>query len=271
MKRSLFILTLLALCAHAFAQGGNTEEIVVPLTRPNDTGTMEVSLFSGSIQVTGTKGKEVVIRANMEERASKAQAKEETGGLRRIANNSMGLTVTEHNNRVEVNSEVMNRNVNLEIQVPQNFNLKLSSVSRGDITVRNVNGNLEIDNVNGSINLENVSGSALANTVNGAIKANFLRWDNKAPMAFSTLNGNLNITLPANSKFNAKLNSDRGEIYTDFDLVQEARQTKSKGARTEGGVYQVSTADFVTGKVNGGGAEIMVKSMNGNIYIRKGK
>ncbi|OKL38717.1 DUF4097 family beta strand repeat-containing protein [Pontibacter flavimaris] len=271
MKRSLFILILLALSAHVFAQGGNTEEIVVPLTRPNDAGSMEVSLFSGSIQVTGTKGKDVVIRAQMEERASKAQPKEEAGGLRRIANNSMGLTVTEQNNRVEVNSEAMNRSVNLEIQVPQNFNLTLSSVSRGDITVRNVNGNLEIDNVNGSIKLENVSGNALANTVNGTIKANFIRWDSKSPMAFSTLNGNVDITLPANSKFNAKLNSDRGEIYTDFNMVREAKQGQAKGARTEGGVYRVSTADFVTGKVNGGGAEIMVKSMNGNIYIRKSK
>ncbi len=274
MKRSILVLLLLVMSTYGFAQSSTTEEIVVPLTKPNEAGTLEVGLISGAIRVTGTKAKEVVIKASLGERDARRQgrerASEEVGGLRRIANTSLGITVEEHNNNVEVLSEAMNRIVNLEIQVPQNFSLKLSTVNNGEILVRNVNGNFELDNVNGPITLENVSGNALANTTNGKVKANFLKWDNKSPMAFSTLNGDVDVTMPAGSKFTAKLNSDRGEIYTDFDLTKDTKPAQVKsGARTEGGVYRVSTANFVTGKVNGGGAEIMVKSMNGNIYIRK--
>jgi len=272
MKRIIIVLILLVLSVHAFAQSNTTEEIVVPLTRPNDTGTLEVNLMSGAIRVTGTKTKEVIIKATLVERESKRKPKEEVGGLKRIANTGLGLTVTEQNNNIEVSSEAMNRIVNLEIQVPQNFNLKLSSINHGDLVVRNVNGNFELDNVNGGITLENVSGNAVANTTNGPVKANFLKWDNKSPMAFSTLNGDVDITLPAGSKFNAKLNSDRGEVYTDFDLARDAKQAPAKSAgRTDGGVYRVSIAEFITGKANGGGAEIMVKNMNGNIYLRKSK
>jgi hypothetical protein len=37
------------------------------------------------------------------------------------------------------------------------------------------------------------------------------------------------------------------------------------------GMYKVSIEDWVKGKVNGGGGEIMMKNMNGNIYVRKTK
>ncbi|WP_018478730.1 DUF4097 family beta strand repeat-containing protein [Pontibacter roseus] len=272
MKHSIFILTLLVLNLQAFAQENTTQEIRVPLSKPNETGILEASLISGSITVIGSNTKEIVIKASLGKSDTKPRGKEEAGGLKWIANNSLGITVEEQNNMVEVSSEAMNRIVNLEIQVPQNFSLKLGTVNHGNLVVRNVNGNFELDNVNGSITLENVSGNAVANTTNGPVKANFLRWDNKSPMAFSTLNGDVDITLPANSKFSAKLNSDMGEIYTDFELAQDTRKAQAKAeGRSDGGVYRVSTADFITGKVNGGGAEIMVKNMHGNIYLRKAK
>lgn len=268
MKHNILFFIFLMLSTSLFAQSTTGEEITVPLTKPNDTGSLEISLVTGSINVTGTKGKEVVIKASAGE--SRAKEREDAGGLKRIPNTNLGLTVTEQNNQVQVSTEAVNRRVNLEIRVPQNFSLRLSTVNNGDLVVSNVNGNLELANVNGSILLENVSGNAVANTTNGNVKANILRWDGKSPMAFSTLNGNVDITLPANSKFNTKLRSDRGEVYTDFEMTREAAQAQVKtGTRNEKGIYRVSTADFITGKVNGGGPEILIKNMNGNIYLRK--
>ncbi|SIT84005.1 DUF4097 family beta strand repeat-containing protein [Pontibacter indicus] len=266
MKRNILFLIFLMLGTPLLAQSTAGEEIRVPLTKPNEAGSLEISLVTGSISVTGTKGKEVVIKASAGE--SRTREREEAGGLKRIPNTNLGLTVTEQNNKVQLSTEAVTRRVNLEIQVPQNFSLRLSTVNNGELAVRNVNGNLELSNVNGSILLENVSGNAVANTTNGYVKANILRWDGKSPMAFSTLNGNVDVTLPANSKFNTKLRSDRGEVYTDFEMTQEAAQTKA-GSRNEKGLYRVSTADFISGKVNGGGPEILIKNMNGNIYLRK--
>ncbi|MBF8965011.1 DUF4097 family beta strand repeat protein [Pontibacter sp. FD36] len=292
MKRNMIIMLFLMLSTSLFAQ--ETQELKVPLSKPNEIGTLEVNLVFGSIKVSGTKTKEVVvlaksgttqsrIRENIvvnvgadgpDSEAEKKQARKagqsaaETSGLKRIPNTNMSLTVTEQNNNVQISTESINRPLHLEIMVPANFNLKLSTVNNGNITISNVNGNLELSNVNGSIVLENVSGTAMANTTNGAVKANILKWDGKSPMAFSTLNGNVDVTLPANSKFNTKLKSDRGEVYTDFEMTRDATQ-KPTGTRSEKGLYRVSTADFITGKVNGGGPEIMIKNMNGNIYLRK--
>jgi hypothetical protein len=268
MKHSLIISLFLLLSAAVFAQSTASEEIVVPLTKPGEPGRLDINLVTGSIKVTGTKNKDILIKASVGE--SRSRVNEEAGGLKRIPNTNMGLTVTEQQNRVVVSTEAVNRKINLEVQVPQNFSLRLSTVNSGDILISNVNGNFELSNVNGSIVMENVSGSAVANTTNGRVKANFLQWDAKSPMAFSTLNGNVDITLPANAKFNTKLRSDRGEVFTDFEMTREAASTQARtGARNDNGLYRVSTADFITGKVNGGGPEIMIKNMNGNIYIRK--
>ena len=40
---------------------------------------------------------------------------------------------------------------------------------------------------------------------------------------------------------------------------------------SENGLSRLSTDDWTYGKVNGGGAEVMMKTFNGNIYLRKAK
>ncbi len=305
MKFNILLSAFLMLSILTFAQS-RTEELVIPLTKPNETGTLIVNIVSGSIKVTGTNGKEVLLKATSgdvkerdvreriivnsnvnskpaprseeekDEATREAMKKivkigttlSETKGLKRLLNSSMNITVTEQNNVVQVSNESPNRTVFLEIQVPKNFDLKLSTVNHGNVTVSDVNGNHEIGNVNGSIILENISGSAIANTVNGKVKANLLEWNSRNPMAFSTLNGNVDLTLPANAKFNVKLDSDRGQIYSDFD-VNVVKPKVEPGKRSASGIYKVTVADGVTGSVNGGGPEIMMKNMNGNIYLRK--
>ncbi len=89
-------------------------------------------------------------------------------------------------------------------------------------------------------------------------------------MAFSTLNGNIDVSFPATLKANVKLQSDHGEMFTDFDM--EADKAQPKVNRTSGqGLYRINVESWVYGKINGGGPQLMMKNMNGNIYIRKTK
>jgi len=88
-------------------------------------------------------------------------------------------------------------------------------------------------------------------------------------MAFSTLNGDVNVTLPADTKANLKLKSDNGDVFSDFDI--EIDKTPSKiDKTTEPGMYKIKKDDWVFGKINGGGPEMMMKNMQGNIYVKKG-
>ena len=71
-------------------------------------------------------------------------------------------------------------------------------------------------------------------------------------------------------KANVKLKSDQGEIYSDFDVEVDKTQPKVKRTN-ERGMFKLNIEDWVQGKINGGGPEMMMKNMNGNIYVRKAK
>jgi hypothetical protein len=259
--------------APLWAQADAKEQLTIPLTDPTKPGSLKVNLINGTIHVTGYTGNQVVIDAVAKGSEGENKKKDEqAGGMKRIVPPGAGidLTATEENNVVKVTTKFVNKTINLNIKVPQKFTLRVGTINNGDIIIDNVNGELEITNVNGNITLSNVSGSVVANTVNGTLKANFLSIDSKSPMAFSTLNGNVDVTLPPAAKFDVKLKSDRGEIYSDFDVDVDKSQPQATRSGKDG-MYKVSIEDWVKGKVNGGGGEIMMKNMNGNIYVRKTK
>jgi hypothetical protein len=282
----LIILLLLAGTLPLIAQNDTKEQLTVPLSDPNKPGALEVGLVNGSIQILGYNGKEVLIEAvaGSEEGSMKIKEKIKTkgnsstasddspagsAGMRRLTpNNGFELSAEERNNRLKIESSSFTRPINLTIKVPQKFSLKVSTVNNGTISIENVNGELEIDNVNGPIELTNVGGSAVANTINGAIKATFANVNATAPMAFSTLNGRIDVTFPASAKANFKLKSDRGDIYSDFDMDIDRSQPQATRS-SQSGMYRVAVENWVNGKINGGGPEIMMKSMQGNIYVRK--
>jgi hypothetical protein len=271
----LLFLCSWALALNGWAQDSVKEQLVVPLSNPGKPGSLEVGLLNGSIRVIGYEGKEVVIdavtRAGKKRNSDDDEAKPAPGGMRKISSgHSFELTAEERNNRVEVNSDSWKRSVDLTIKVPRQFSLKLSTVNHGDIEVENVSGQMEVNNVNGSIELKNVSGSAVANTVNGKLIATFREIAPDAPMAFSTLNGAVDVTFPGNAKLSTKMKSERGEIYSDFDMAVEKSQPKIDHS-SKTGTYRISIEDWVQGKINGGGPQVLMKNMNGNIYLRKAK
>lgn len=249
------------------------EQLVVALSNPSKPGLVSVRLVGGSITVVGYSGKDVVIDATARtgRQTAARPVPANAAGMKRIdTSNSFDLTADEANNQVSIKTSSWKNPIDLVIKVPQRFSLQIGTVQNGNITVENVSGELEVSNVNGAIQLNDVSGSAVANTVNGPIKATFKTVTAGAPMAFSTVNGQVDVTLPGSAKAALKLKSDYGEVYSDFDLVTEKSPTKV--ARTnEGGMQRVTIDEWTYGKINGGGAEIMMKTLHGNIYIRKAK
>jgi hypothetical protein len=271
--RNTLLLLLLGWAGPLAAQSDTKEQIVVPLSDPSKPGFVTVALVGGSIKVVGSSGKDIVIDAVSANRRTDRDDKADpnASGMKRISGgNGMEVRAQEKDNKVNISTDSWKRPIDLTIKVPQRCSLKLNTVNQGDVTVENVTGTLEISNVNGAIQLSNISGSAVANTVNGNLVATFKSIDADVPMAFSTLNGNVDVTFPANTKAAVKIKTDQGDIYSDFDIAVDKSEPKS--TRTEkNGMYKVSVEDWVKGKINGGGPEIMMKNMHGNIYIRKAK
>jgi len=274
MKRSIIFIIGLLVASWVLAQEDVKEQFTIPLTDPNERAKIELSHINGDITIISYSGKEVIITATA---SGKSMVKFDCDdcdddennappGMKRINTNSMELRATENNNVVDINTESWKRRINVEVKAPVNCDLELHTV-HGDILVTGINGAMDVSSVNGKINMQNVSGSVLANTVNGEVLVTFKSVTTGEPMSFVTLNGNVDVTLPANTKATTKMKSDRGEVFTDFDMVLERSK---KDVKKQSGQYEVSINAWVYGKINGGGAEYTMKNMHGNIIVRKG-
>lgn len=270
MKIAGLIIFSLIIGTKSFGQTGSTEQLTVPLSSPGKPYSLKVHLVSGSIKVASYDGKDIIINVIPRDGDNEEESNASENGMKRISTHgSYEVTAKEADNNVTVNTGNPNKAIDLDIKIPQDVRLQIGTVNDGEITVDNVRGELEVNNVNDKITLTNISGSVVANTVNGDVNVAFKAVDPKAPMSFSTLNGDVNVTLPADTKANLKLKSDNGDVFSDFDIDIDKTPAKIDKT-TEPGLYKIKKDDWVSGKINGGGPEMMMKNMQGNIYVKKG-
>lgn len=267
MKKQL--LTLLTILTTAVLSFGQSQSISIPLSKPGESFTLKAGLVYGSINLTEYSGKTILIEADRKQTEFYKDSKEK-GGLTRISGNGgLELEAEEKDNVVEVSVPGWTKAVTLNIKVPTGASrIEVSTINNGNIVIENVSGEVEVKNVNGDVFFKNVSGSVIASTINGNLRGTFKTLDSKAPLAFSTLNGDVDITFPASFKANMKMKSDRGDIYTDFELMKDG-STDEVIKTQKNGMNKIRIENWVRGKINGGGPEVLMKNMNGNIYVRK--
>jgi hypothetical protein len=273
LKKAVLFICLIATVSRLAAQSKHIEEMTVPLSEPGKPVTLEAHLMKGSIKVVGYEGKDVIVQVLMDSSKDEDEDRDEDSrGMKRIGSTGgMDVRADEDNNTVRISSSAENKLAGLVIKVPQNTTrIELGSINGGDITVSDVSGKLELHNVNGGITATGISGSVVANTVNGDVIVKFKSVDASAAMAFSNLNGKIDITLPADTKANLKLKCDRGEMFTDFDIEVDKTRPKVE-TKNEDHFHQVKIDDWVLGKINGGGSQLELQSQFGSIYIRKAK
>jgi DUF4097 and DUF4098 domain-containing protein YvlB len=263
-----YITTFAILGAIALAQDA---PITIPFSDPARPKTVRANVLNGSLTVTGYDGKDVVIEARGGDRDRDRNRRNPRGaeGMRRI---DSGATVTaeEENNTVRISSP---SNANLVIKVPMQTSLKLQCTNGGDIKVERVTGDLELTNLNGDVIANSVAGTVIAHSMNGKVHVTLDRVTPDKAMSFSTMNGDVDITLPPDAKANLKMKSDHGDIFSDFDIKLTAAGTAPvvEDGRAKGGKYRVKVDKTSSGTINGGGPELSFKTFNGNIYIRTKK
>jgi hypothetical protein len=155
----------------------------------------------------------------------------------------------------------------IEVRVPRDAAVELTTVNDGDVVVENVRGHFEVNNVNGGVRLTGLRGSGNIKTVNGPVGATFER----APAAattFKTVNGKIDVSFPQDLKADLSFKTNHGEIYTDFDSEPVASQPVSDRSR-DGGKLVVRAEHGSAVRVGGGGPAYSFETVNGSVYIRK--
>jgi hypothetical protein len=266
MKRYIAPLTSVALafCWTAAAQESTGERVVVPARNTTHPRVVNVHMTHGSVAVKTYNGKEVIVETGAARSGSSRPAT--VDGLRRVDLPPRGLSVEEDDNVIEVLAVSSYARL-LTITVPPDTSLHLRS-SQGDVSAEGVRGEVEATTSNGEIRLTNISGTVVASSSNGSIKVVMDRVDTGKPLAFSSNNGDVDVTFPADFKANVKLRSLHGEIGSDFEIksTSQPAQTTSGG---KDGKFRVQFDRTIYGTINGGGTEASFSTLNGRILIRK--
>lgn len=231
------------------------DRVTVALSQPDIPGLLRINHYKGSIRVRGYNGKTVIVSAAY--RQNKAGQ-----GLKWISK-SLELSAVEQNNEVTVHTDSQRRTIDLDILIPREFSLKLQTYDNGGIEVTDVKGEMEINNTNGPILMLRVSGSAVLSTVDGDILVKFIKITPDIPMAFTSIEGDIDITFPTNVNGRLKMKANNGDVFSDEKLEINKQKYPARKNYTN-----ILKSDWSVGLLNQGGAEYLIKTLNGNIYIR---
>lgn len=332
MKNIPFLLPLLRAAALAVvflgaARAEQTEVASIKFSDPAKPGTLRLTVSNGDITVRGVDSDEITVRSEVK--------KESTAPRRdgmRVLSASSSYSLTEKDNVVSLSfgaGHSPSGNGDFDISVPRTSNVVIANSFGGDIEVGDVGGDIEVKSLNGEVKLSGVTGGALVETMNGEVDVSVKSMAENKPLVFTSMNGELTLTLPVDAKANVQLRTQNGTILTDFDEQQlvtktaslsrsnvrygqhgptakdeiretvreavrvgvEAAREASRAAREaireangeDGGEHieipmppmpplpPMTGGKIVTGTLNGGGPEIRVSTMNGEVTLRKAK
>ena len=317
---SLRILFLLIASLSTFAlslranENGTTSS--VKLSAPDKPATLRIELPWADTHITGVDGDTVTVVSTLKQQGAEKTSK---GGMRRL-DDETSFELTEHDNVVALHlaSEgpwAGGSDAIFNISLPRAMALAVAIEHGGEIIVKEVSGDIEINNMNGGVQLEGVTGSAIVNTMNGEVRAHYTTVPQKL-VSITSMNGEVDLSVPAETKANVQLRTQNGSILTDFD--QAVLKTKSEGKRSNNADAARRSADaaqadadaarasadadranalaapspdvapiprpprpprppmppltggkLVSGTLNGGGVDIKISSMNGEITLRQ--
>lgn len=175
--------------------------------------------------------------------------------------------------------------------------------SNGGVHVANVTGDIEVSATGGWIYLDNVSGGVVANSQFGGIEGRFGALDPDKPVSLSA-SGPIDVALLPKSKATLHMKTSWGEILTDFDDMKIQPRTANRLEAEDRArvIIREKLEDFappppssekaveayeravladpaiapsmrstLVAEINGGGPEIRLTTMSGNIYVRKAR
>lgn len=257
--------TVLLACA-PLAPGQERPQVVnVPLSRPGDPIHLDIGLMTARIEVIGEDRDDAAFEISV----AGGQRKIITpSGTLPISGSSYSFEIDEDDNEISVEADHRAGRVTVLARVPRRANVSLSTVNDGEIIVSNIVGNLELSNTNGPITARDISGSVIAESVNGAVDVSLASIDEVNASSFETLNGDITVGIPANAGVQLHLDSGQGKITSDFE-VEVVPTTGTVQRDEDGNGTAIRIENVIVAKVNGGGPVLRIKSLQGDIHIRR--
>lgn len=144
----------------------------------------------------------------------------------------------------------VNMTVLYDVTVPRSMNVQVDNTN-GTIEISDVRGSIRVSNTNGRIDCSHCAGSLDAETTNGPIRAEFTDVDRGGAVRLQSTNGGLHVSLPRTVGARVDASTTNGSVRTDLPVLSTSSQSHE-----------------LRGTINGGGAELRLRTTNGSISIQ---
>lgn len=226
------LLASLALAPLAQADDSEGSTATVKLSAPGKPATLSLDMPWADIHIVGVDGDTVTVESSLNQKNKKPAR---PGALRRL-DDEVSFELVEKDNLVTVRLAGDNpwagHDAEFKISVPRAMALSIKTDAGGDLAVQGVEGDVEVNNMNGEVRLDGLVGSAVINTMNGEVRAVYAKVPEK-PVSITSMNGEVDLRLPADTKANIRLRTHNGSILTDFS--EDVLKTKSEGGGKNSG------------------------------------
>ncbi|WP_020531455.1 DUF4097 family beta strand repeat-containing protein [Flexithrix dorotheae] len=254
----IFFTLLLAI---GMAVGLHAQEFKTKFTGKSSNSKISIALNNSEVIIEGHEGNDVIIIA----KGFKAPPKR-AEGLKplyntNVDNTGIGLALIIEGDEMKI-EKASREDIDYTFKIPSNVRLVVNETQwQGDgIEVHKMAGEVEVNAKNSDIVFKDVTGPIVANTTNGDIEIVYLSLNQEKPNSIKSVNGFVDVTLPASSKAEVKMRSMNGEIYSNFELTYPEDKK---------GIPHVGGNNTIEGKLNGGGIMLSINSINDDIYLRK--
>lgn len=241
----LALLLLLASFAAA-ASAANVEKDWVETFALDAGGRVSLENINGDVEI------EAWDRAEVEIRYTKRGKTEES--LERV---EVKIDATDSHVSIETDYK-KGRNydaasVDFVLSVPRGARLDDIDLVNGSLRVTGVEGSVKADLVNGKAVLRELGGDVEVSTVNGPIDAELTRLEASQDVTLESVNGRLEVSLPAGVQADVEAETVHGAIENDFGLEVKRDGFVGRSLR---------------GSIGGGGPRVRLDNVNGSITIR---
>jgi hypothetical protein len=141
--------------------------------------------------------------------------------------------------------------VNFTVRVPAGVRFTGKTVN-GRVEAEGLTADVEARTVNGGVNVS-TTGLARASTVNGSIRVvmGHVAWPDE--LEFKTVNGGIDLSVPASLSAQVQAKTVNGDISTDFPMTVTGTFSRRR----------------LSGTVGAGGRDLRLETVNGSINLRR--
>jgi hypothetical protein len=221
---------------------------------------IEIKGVNGNVEASAASGGEVEVvavkrsrRSNPEDVRIEVVRHSEGVTICAVYPNSEGreANTCEPGQRGHMNVRDNDTEVSFTVRVPSGVRFAGHTVN-GRVEANNLSADVDATTVNGDVEVT-TAGLARAKTVNGSITAVMGRADWSDDLELKTVNGSIDVSLPAGLSTDVEAKTLNGEISSDFPLTVRGSFSRRR----------------MTGTIGSGGRSLQLETVNGSVNIRR--